>query len=77
MGASPAGVAQQCPRCDYSSSEVCQHNFVTFWGGEAVYGMRKVRCPYSQSCNLGMSHSQMLGKVESGGGPIFKVALEC
>ena len=24
-----------------------------------------------------MSHSQMLGKVESGGGPIFKVVLEC
>ena len=26
---------------------------------------------------LYMSHSQMLGKVESGGGPIFKVVLEC
>ena len=24
-----------------------------------------------------MSHSQMLGKVECGGGPIFKVVLEC
>ena len=24
-----------------------------------------------------MSHSQMLGKVESGGGPIFNVVLEC
>ena len=24
-----------------------------------------------------LSHSQMLGKVESGGGPIFKVVLEC
>ena len=24
-----------------------------------------------------MTHSQMLGKVESGGGPIFKVVLEC
>ena len=24
-----------------------------------------------------MSHSQMLGKVESGGGPTFKVVLEC
>ena len=24
-----------------------------------------------------MSHSQMLGKVESSGGPIFKVVLEC
>ena len=24
-----------------------------------------------------MSHSQMLGKIESGGGPIFKVVLEC
>ena len=23
------------------------------------------------------SHSQMLGKVEYGGGPIFKVVLEC
>ena len=26
---------------------------------------------------LHMSHSQMLGKVASGGGPIFKVVLEC
>ena len=26
---------------------------------------------------LGKSHSQMLGKVESGGGLIFKVVLEC
>ena len=24
-----------------------------------------------------MTHSQVLGKVESGGGPIFKVVLEC
>ena len=24
-----------------------------------------------------MTHSQMLGKVKSGGGPIFKVVLEC
>ena len=24
-----------------------------------------------------MTHSQMLGKVESGGGPFFKVVLEC
>ena len=24
-----------------------------------------------------MSHSQMLGKFEYGGGPIFKVVLEC
>ena len=27
--------------------------------------------------NAYMSHSQMLGKVESGGGPIFKVVLDC
>ena len=26
---------------------------------------------------LHTTHSQMLGKVESGGGPIFKVVLEC
>ena len=26
---------------------------------------------------IDMSHSQMLGKVDSGGGPIFKVVLEC
>ena len=25
----------------------------------------------------GMSHSQMFQKVESGGGPIFKLVLEC
>ena len=24
-----------------------------------------------------MTHSQMLGKIEYGGGPIFKVVLEC
>ena len=29
------------------------------------------------SRSLYMSHSQMFQKVESGGGPIFKVALEC
>ena len=27
--------------------------------------------------NHDTTHSQMLGKVESGGGPIFKVVLEC
>ena len=27
--------------------------------------------------NTSMSHSQMLGKFEYGGGPIFKVVLEC
>ena len=27
--------------------------------------------------SLNMSHSQMLGKFEYGGGPIFKVVLEC
>ena len=31
----------------------------------------------SKMNNNDMSHSQMLGKVESGGGPIFKVVLEC
>ena len=30
-----------------------------------------------ESLQLHMTHSQMLGKVESGGGPIFKVVLEC
>ena len=30
-----------------------------------------------QGIILYMTHSQMLGKVESGGGPIFKVVLEC
>ena len=28
-------------------------------------------------CYMHTSHSQMLGKVKSGGGPIFKVVLEC
>ena len=32
------------------------------------------RCP---ACQEYMSHSQMLGKNEYGGGPIFKVVLEC
>ena len=31
----------------------------------------------SSNLRPNMSHSQMLGKVESGGGPIFKVVLEC
>ena len=30
-----------------------------------------------EQSKLDMSHSQMLGKVESGGGPMFKVVLEC
>ena len=29
------------------------------------------------SLEIGTSHSQMLGKFEYGGGPIFKVVLEC
>ena len=32
-------------------------------------------CEYGVSA--GMTHSQMLGKVESGGGTIFKVVPEC
>ena len=33
---------------------------------------------FENTMDLGhMSHSQMLGKVESGEGPIFKVVLEC
>ena len=37
----------------------------------AVYADIRI-CRY-----LHMSHSQMLGKFEYGGGPIFKVVLEC
>ena len=33
LGAAPAGVAQQCPRCDNNSSEVYLHNFVTLGAG--------------------------------------------
>ena len=40
---------------------IMKHNCVHFWRFRIWY----------------MSHSQMLGKVESGGGPIFKVVLEC
>ena len=42
-----------------------------------------VTCIFSMKADVyvnvksGMSHSQMLEKVESGGGPIFKVVLEC
>ena len=32
---------------------------------------------FKNTIEKNMSHSQMLGKVESGGGPIFKVVLEC
>ena len=33
LDAAPAGVTQQSPRCDDSSSEVWLHNFVTLGGG--------------------------------------------
>ena len=33
--------------------------------------------PPQEVSHVYMTHSQMLGKVESGGGPIFKVVLEC
>ena len=32
---------------------------------------------HTSSHEMDTSHSQMLGKVEFGGGPIFKVVLEC
>ena len=35
------------------------------------------RSQFSPAFDLNMSHSQMLGKFEYGGGPIFKVVLEC
>ena len=40
LGAAPASFAQQCPRCDNSSSEVGLHNSVTLGG--VVHGMRKL-----------------------------------
>ena len=38
-----------------------------------------VNYPFLKLCipEVHMTHSQMLGKVESGRGPIFKVVLEC
>ena len=43
--------------------------------GDKKHLILNIRCsvPYI----LYMSHSQMLGKVESGGGPIFKVVVAC
>ena len=32
LGAAPAGFAQQCPRCDNSSSEVGLHKIPCTWG---------------------------------------------
>ena len=32
LGAAPAGYAQQCPRCDNSSSEVGLHKIPCTWG---------------------------------------------
>ena len=35
------------------------------------------RLTHQSGAMFDKTHSQMLGKVESGGGPIFKVVLEC
>ena len=51
---------------------------IVFWN--SVYwtsALRQAGGSKSIFFRVNMSHSQMLGKVESGGGPIFKVVLEC
>ena len=45
------------------------------YGQWRVYVVTSCRCYVVRY--VGMTHSQMLGKVESGWGPIFKVVLEC
>ena len=60
LGAAPAGFAQQCPRCDNSSSEVGLHNSVTLGG--VVHGMRKLWRPYSQSYFWAEPPKIMLGQ---------------
>ena len=59
LGAAPASFAQQCPRCDNSSSEVGLHNSVTLGG--VVLGMMKLWRPYDQSCNLGRAAENNVG----------------
>ena len=60
LGVPPAGFAQQCPRCDNSSSEVGLHNSVTLGG--VVHGMRKLWRPYSQSYFWAEPPKIMLGQ---------------
>ena len=60
LGAAPAGYAQQCPRCDNSSSEVGLHNSVTLGG--VVLDMMKLWRPYDQSYFWAEPPKIMLGQ---------------
>ena len=60
LGAAPAGYAQQCPRCDNSSSEVGLHNSVTLGG--VVLDMMKLWRPYDQSYFWAEPPKIMLGR---------------
>ena len=53
LGAAPAGVAQQCQRCDNSSSKVCLYNFVTLGGGR----------PWNEECVVPLFLSYNLGRA--------------
>ena len=53
-----------------------QRNLKSFWGHKC-WLLRYPSHKRHSVIKINMSHSQMLGKVESGGGPIFKVVLEC
>ena len=44
---------------------------------DVVFGSVALAVVALDFAKVHMTHSQMLGKVESGGGPIFKVFLEC
>ena len=54
-------------------------NFLRVWHLVIFYGgpVKKHPIDITYKTRLNMSHSQMLGKFEYGGGPIFKVVLEC
>ena len=46
-------------------------------GVRGIISIQRKMAIADQMDMLHMTHSQMLGKVECGGGPIFKVVLEC
>ena len=45
--------------------------------GDVVFGLVALAVVALDFAKVHMTHSQMLGKIEAGGGPIFKVVLEC
>ena len=62
-------------RVDFDTTGLCSCDQYINPLGKVCREDKKVM--YLSESEQHMSHSQMLGKAESGGGPIFKVVLEC